>query len=205
MTWDSNNIFRFQKKKERKLHFIGTCSPKIEMFVSLSNLEKCSIPSLVQQCEKVHLLLSLTSKSATYLFRAVLACKQCLIGADFSPDSDQNTFSLEEALLWIMDSYFGQKQQFEVKKVLMMDLFQLLSSQDVNWWTGVVWIIVMFLSAVWTLILTAPIHCRGSIAETVMQCYISPNLMKKQTYLHLEWPKDEYMLSNFFFFGELSL
>ncbi len=25
------------------------------------------------------------------------------------------------------------------------------------------WIIVMFLSAVWTLILTAPIHCRGSI------------------------------------------
>ncbi len=38
----------------------------------------------------------------------------------------------------------------------MMELsltnMQLLSSQDVNWWTGVVWIIVMFLSAVWTLI-----------------------------------------------------
>ncbi len=35
-----------------------------------------------------------------------------------------------------------------------MDLFLtntlLLSSPDVNWWTGVVWIIVMFLSAVWT-------------------------------------------------------
>ncbi len=45
-------------------------------------------------------------------------------------------------------------------------------------WSGVdyLWIIVMFLSAVWTLILTAPIHCRGSIAETVMRCYISPNL-----------------------------
>ncbi len=39
----------------------------------------------------------------------------------------------------------------------MLDLFQLLSSPDVNWWTGVLWI-VMFLSAVWTLILTAPIH-----------------------------------------------
>ncbi len=38
------------------------------------------------------------------------------------------------------------------------------------------WIIVMFLSAVWTLILTAPIHCRASIDEQVMQCYISPNL-----------------------------
>ncbi len=35
----------------------------------------------------------------------------------------------------------------------MMDLFQLLSPQDVN-----VWIIEMFLSAVWTLNLTAPIH-----------------------------------------------
>ncbi len=39
------------------------------------------------------------------------------------------------------------------------------------------WIIVMFLSAVWTLILTAPIHCRASIAETVMQCYISPSFL----------------------------
>ncbi len=34
-------------------------------------------------------------------------------------------------------------------------------------WRGVdyLWNIVMFLSAVWTLILTAPIHCRGSIGE----------------------------------------
>ncbi len=36
-------------------------------------------------------------------------------------------------------------------------------------WSGVdyLWIIVMFLSAVWILILTAPIHCRGSIAEQI--------------------------------------
>uniref|UniRef100_A0A671RCN4 Nucleolar complex protein 3 homolog n=1 Tax=Sinocyclocheilus anshuiensis TaxID=1608454 RepID=A0A671RCN4_9TELE len=39
------------------------------------------------------------------------------------------------------------------------------SLQDVNGWTGVVWVIVMFLSAVWTLILTAPIHCRASIGD----------------------------------------
>ncbi len=49
------------------------------------------------------------------------------------------TFSLEEALLLIMDYIW-------VKNVLMLDLFQLLSSQYANWWTGVVWIIVMFLS-----------------------------------------------------------
>ncbi len=29
------------------------------------------------------------------------------------------------------------------------------------------WIIVMFLSAVWTLVLTAPIHWEGSIGELV--------------------------------------
>ncbi len=104
-------------------------------------------------------------------------------------DNRRWSFSLEEALLWIMDSYFSWKQRFEVKNALMMGLFQLLSSQDVNWCTGVVWIIVMFLSAVWTLILTAPIHCWGSIGEQVMQCCISPNLMKKQTHLHLVWQK----------------
>ncbi len=54
---------------------------------------------------------------------------------------------------------------------------QLFTSQDIkykhrfslhkilNWWTGVMWTIVMFLSAVWTLILTAPIHCTGSTGE----------------------------------------
>ncbi len=51
--------------------------------------------------------------------------------------------------------------------VLMMNLFiintQVFTSQDINWWTGAVWIIVMFLSAVWTLILTAPIHSLQSI------------------------------------------
>ncbi len=37
-------------------------------------------------------------------------------------------------------------------------------------WSGVdyLWIIVMFLSAGLTLILTAPIHIRGSIGEQVM-------------------------------------
>ncbi len=39
------------------------------------------------------------------------------------------------------------------------------------------------------LILPAPIHCRGSIVEQVKECYIYPNLMKKQTHLHLGWPE----------------
>ncbi len=43
-------------------------------------------------------------------------------------------------------------------------LLKMLTDVDIML-TGVVWIIVMFLSAVWTLILTAPIHCRASICE----------------------------------------
>ncbi len=50
------------------------------------------------------------------------------------------TFSLQEALLWIIDSYFGQKQQFKVKTSLFLTSMQLLASQDMNWWTGAVWI-----------------------------------------------------------------
>ncbi len=62
----------------------------------------------------------------------------------------------------------------------------------------------MFLSAVWTLILTAPIHCRASIGKKVMKCYISPNLMKKQTHLHLGWPESMNVF-RFLFVGELLL
>ncbi len=66
------------------------------------------------------------------------ALKKCV---DFDArDNRRWTFSLDEALLWIMDSYLVLKRRLEVKNLLMMDTFcintQLLSSQDVNWWTG---------------------------------------------------------------------
>ncbi len=56
-------------------------------------------------------------------------------------DNRRWTFTLDEALLLIMDLYFGHKWWF---KNVLMNLFltnaQLLASQDINWWTGVVWI-----------------------------------------------------------------
>ncbi len=55
------------------------------------------------------------------------------------------------------------------------------------------------LSAVWTLILMAPIHCIGSIAEQVMLNFSKSVLMKKQTHLHL---KVSQFLTNIFFLGE---
>ncbi len=135
----------------------------------------------------------------TYLFRRVLDCfypvnsawcVQIALLIQIKP-----FFAGKGTLLWIEDSYFSWKQWIEDTFVLMVDLFltntQLFTSQDINWWTGVVWIIEMFLSAVLTLILTAPIHCRASTDEQVMECNISPNLMKKQTHLHLRWPEIE--------------
>ncbi len=81
-------------------------------------------------------------------------------------------FLLEDTILWIMDLYYCLKRQFKFKMFKLWICFftktELFTLQDIIWWTGVVWIIVMFLSAVWTLSLTASIHCRGSIAEQML-------------------------------------
>ncbi len=60
----------------------------------------------------------------------------------------------------------------------MMNVLQTLSFSIYKTDGRVVWIIVMFLSAVWTLILTAPIHCRASTGVSKYWCskYISPNV-----------------------------
>ncbi len=109
-------------------------------------------------------------------------------------DNRRCTFSLEEELLWIMDSYFSLKWQFEVKNVLgYIHTWRLFWSCQRLFYIIILWskphfqksiflqlrasfqvekkfimIKNMFLSAVWTLVLTAPIHCRASIAETVI-------------------------------------
>ncbi len=62
------------------------------------------------------------------------------------------------------------------------------------WWTGVVWIIVMFLASV------NCIHCRGTIG--VMLHFSKSVPMKKLTHLHLGWHEGEYVLSKFSFLGE---
>ncbi len=131
-----------------------------------------------------------------------MSCKRCLICADFSPDSDQNTLSLQEELLWI---------RILVKNVLLLGLFHLLSSPDVNWWTGVLWCFYQTHSdgthslqsihwlSFWrhpftaehplTLILTAPIHCRASITETH---FSKPDL----NHLHLEYWGNSHLQVN---------
>ncbi len=80
---------------------------------------------------------------------------------------------------WI---YFVQKHSFSLHKTL----------NDVLEWCGLLVDYCDVLSAVWTLILTAPIHCRWSIVESDVTLHFSKYvLMKKQTHLHLGWPEDE--------------
>ncbi len=76
------------------------------------------------------------------------------------------TFSLEKAILWIEDICFLQTRSFSLHKTLTDGLgpFGLLVSY------------CEVLSSVWTFILTAPIHCRGTViitGEQVMECYSS--------------------------------
>uniref|UniRef100_A0A673GAS9 Uncharacterized protein n=1 Tax=Sinocyclocheilus rhinocerous TaxID=307959 RepID=A0A673GAS9_9TELE len=73
-------------------------------------------------------------------------------GMDFSLEEKQR-FKVKKSKLWIC---FLQTCSFSFYKTLI-DVLELCGL--------LVWIIVMFFSAVWTLILTAPIHCRGSICE----------------------------------------
>ncbi len=53
---------------------------------------------------------------------------------------------------FIMDSYFVRKRQFKVKMSWWICFLQTCSFSllKTNWWTGLVWIIVMLLSAVCT-------------------------------------------------------
>ncbi len=69
----------------------------------------------------------------------------------------------------------------------------------------VVWIIVMFYQLFWTLILTAPIHCRASIAEQVMQCYILQIWWRNKLIYILDGPEDEHIFKQLSFLGELFL
>ncbi len=109
----------------------------------------------------------------TYLFRIIWdwfylwkVLDLCIFLSWFRKD---DLFTVESNVM--EDLYFSWKQQFEVKSALM-DLFlintvYIFPKHELR---DYLWIIMMFLSAIWTLILTAPIHCRGSIGEQVIQC-----------------------------------
>ncbi len=145
-------------------------SKKMCTFFKLLLLAKIPIYNNVSFSEKVPPFCPLTTMF-TYMFRTVVECLLDLF--IFLSWFRQDEFFTEESNM----THFSRKQHFEVTNVLMI-WFCLFRTQSVSLLKMLidVWIscmdylrmIVMFLSAVWTLILTAPIHRRASIGELVM-------------------------------------
>ncbi len=121
-------------------------------------------------------------------------------------------FSTGGSILWIIDSFcfvlfFVQKQRFEVKDVLM-DLFltnmHLFTSQDVNWWTGVVWITCVLLWCFYQLFGTHSLQRIHWWASDGMLHFSKSVPMRKQAHLRLGWSEGKYILSNFIFLVKYS-
>ncbi len=67
-----------------------------------------------------------------------------------------------------------------------------------------VWIIVMFLSAVWTLILTAPIHCRGYIGEQASKfLHVSFNEETNSSTVHVDLVQYTWMAWGWVYFQQM--
>ncbi len=146
------------------VHQLMSCEVKSCMFVrNISTIRGCLnfkmslLESIIHNNasynEKVHPLLSSHIKIHLHIcLELLLVNVSC--SAYFSPDSDEMTCNVMDRVKYITNT-------------------QLFASQDINRWTGVVWCGLLMdycdvLSAVWTLILTAPIHYRWSIGEQVM-------------------------------------
>ncbi len=104
--------------------------------------------------------------------------------------------SLDEALIWITNSYFVQKRWFEVENVLMIDLFLktcsfLLHKMLINGLFGL---------SFWRHPFTAedPLLSKWCRLKLNFSKYVS---MKKQTHLHLRWLQGVYIISKFSFLG----
>ncbi len=97
---------------------------------------------------------------------------------------------------------FSWKQWFKVKNVLMMDLF-LLSSQDVNWWTGVVWITCGYCDV---FINCLDSHSDGTHSLQRIYCWDTDAMLhfsksdEEQTHLHLGWPQGGVHFQRIFIF-----
>ncbi len=101
---------------------------------------------------------------------------------------------------------FDQKRQFKVKSSWWIFFFFFLQTafcfirHYLMDWSCVdyLWIILMFLSAVWTHILTAPIQLQiiNWWASDLMLHFSKSVPIKKQTHLHLGWPEGDLILKS---------
>ncbi len=86
------------------------------------------------------------------------------------------------------------------KKVLMMDLFQLLSSPDVNWWTGVVWITCGLLWCFYQLFGLSFWRHPFTAEDPLLRQWLNATFLQiwwRKTHSHLGWSESEHI----FIFG----
>ncbi len=152
--------------------------------------------------KQVHPLLSYHIKIHSHIcLELFLLTKVCLYCTYVCP------LSLEETILWIGDSYFGQKQQFEVKNALIMDFF-----------TNSFWLLKTLIDGLEWCGLPVDycdvfISCSdGTHSLQIIHWWASDGMlhfsksvpMKKQTHLHLGWSEGWVHFQHFFFFGKLN-
>ncbi len=119
------------------------------------------------------------------------------------------TFSLEEALLWIiMDAYFGLNLLFSYLFSLIMDLFltnmQVCTSQDIIWWPGLLWCFYQqFELLFWWHPFTADdlLVSKWCNAKILRKWF----MMKKQADLHLDWHLGELIFRKVLFLRTIPL
>ncbi len=100
--------------------------------------------------------------------------------------------------LWtiFLGLYLSRSDGLMLKNTIMMDLFitvtQLFTSQDIKWWTGVVLITCVLLWCFYQLFgllfRRHPFTAEDPVSKWCNATF-HQILMKKQTYLYLEWPE----------------
>ncbi len=103
---------------------------------------------------------------------------------------------IEESIIWIIDGSNGLKLKCLIDGFVSYK-HTAFTSQDINWWTGVLWIIVMYLSVFGLSFWRHPFTAEDPLLS---KCYISPSLMKKLIYI-LDVPRVSKLSGNFHFFG----
>ncbi len=102
---------------------------------------------------------------------------------------------------WKMDFFTGGSI------IMNNGLMQLLTSQDINWWTGVVWITCGLLWCVYQLFGLSFWRHPFTAEHPLLSKWCTVTFLqiwwRNNTHRHLGWPEGEYILSKFSFLADL--
>ncbi len=147
----------------------------VSLFIG-TDLEECSIPSLAHQwilCSEwvpsLHQLMSCEVKCCMFVRNKSIIKTFLTSNCCFQLNYNSSIIILlPEKVVWSeSEDNYSRKHYYKLWTFKFSHSYfthRFFTLQVIDY----LYIIVMFLSAVWTLILTAPIHCRGSISEQVI-------------------------------------